>query len=154
MWLALGVPTVFAILITVRPDGGFKWILAPVLLIGLLAVARDAVPWPGMTRAIQQLAEDGVNVIVDSVVAVAKPTDSAAIDAVFGPKAGSQISEAHGLLVELESLAALIERHVNIAEVFGNHGIPARQLRRLEEPLPGALQVDQASTRIGGSHQG
>jgi hypothetical protein len=130
MWLALCVPVVFALLVTSRPERGGKWVVVPLLLVGVFAAARDAIPWPGLTAAIPKVAEAGVNLIVDSVVAVAKTTDSAEIDAVFGPKAGAQISEAHGMLVRGHIGLLDIERDAPCVFLLGGQrlydlGMPA-----------------------------
>ena len=147
MSLALLVPLVFGVLITVRPEGGYKWVVVPVLLIGFLSVARDAVPWPGLTKAIVELADRGVHSIVDLVADAAKTTDSSEIDAVFGPKAGSQISEAHALLVRGHTGLVDIERQAPCVFLLGGQrlydlGMPADHTAlMLERQLRGELRV-------------
>lgn len=147
MLLALAVPLVFALLVTVRPERRYRWLVVPVLVIGLLAVARDAVPWPGLSKRISELADSCVHLLVDVVADATSSTDSAEIDAVFGPKAGAQISEAHALLVRGHTGLLDIERQAPCVFLLGGQrlydlGMPADHTAlMLERQLRAELRV-------------
>lgn len=147
MWLTLIVPLLFGVLVVVLPERGGKWLLLPVLVVGLFAVLRDAVPWPGLTKAMSELTDRGVRGIVDGVVGAAKATDSSEIDAVFGPKAGAQISEAHGLLVRGANGLLDVERDAPCVFLLGGQrlydlGMPSdHTAMMLATQLQGHLRV-------------
>lgn len=101
--MALMLPMLLAIAIVVAPKAKLKWLLAPLVLIAALVANRDAVRWPGLLGTFSKAVHSSFAIVQSVVVNVAKVTDSARIDAVFGPKAGAQISEAHGLLVRSPS---------------------------------------------------
>ena len=48
--------------------------------------------------------------------------------------------ETDGLLVELERAPALVESHVDIAQVLRDHGVATRQLGGMKELDPRALE--------------
>jgi len=147
MWLALSVPLGCAVLVTLRPAGRCKWLLAPLILIGAFAAGRDYLAWPGLTRALPDFADAGVSLVADRVAAVARTTDSSAVDRVFGPKAGSQISEAHGLLVRGYTGLVDVERDAPCVFMLGGQllydtGVPADHTAlMLERLLRGELRV-------------
>jgi hypothetical protein len=104
-----------------------------------------------------------VHLLVDVVPDATSSTDSAEIDAVFGPKAGAQISEAHALLVRGHTGLLDIERQAPCVFLLGGQrlydlGMPAdhtalmleRQLRaelRVQVEVPALPTVDGYSSQ-------
>ena len=101
--MALILPLLLATVIVVTPRTKLKWLMAPLVLIALLAANRNAVRWPGLLGTFSKAVQSSFGAVQSVVVDVAKVTDSTRIDDVFGAKAGAQISEAHGLLVRSPS---------------------------------------------------
>jgi hypothetical protein len=96
---ALGIPLLLAVMVLLMPGTKWKWLFVPLAVIALLVGTSRSLPWPGLARALVNVTVDGFQSVQGVVLSLAKTTDSSAIDAVFGPKAGAQISEAHALLV-------------------------------------------------------
>ena len=99
MVLALSLPMAMALLVLCLPGSLWLWFMTALLVVAGSAASRHVVPWPGLLRSSVELLGGGVEALQTLVATAARTTDSQSIDAVFGPKAGAQISEAHGLLV-------------------------------------------------------
>ena len=134
-------------IIIIRSEHNKTPLLVPVLLIGALALLRNAVAWPGLTKDLVELVDRGVTGSAQRIVGLAKVADSAEIDAVFGPKAGSQINEAHGLLVRGANGLLDIDRDAPCIFLLGGQrlydlGMPAGHTAlMLERQLRGELRV-------------
>ena len=97
--IAMALPLLLSAAVLCTPPNKLKWLLTPLALLAVLVATRQAVAWPGLLRSAVDVVGVGFESVQGFVEDAARTTDSTEIDAVFGPKAGAQISEAHGLLV-------------------------------------------------------
>tara|TARA_R110002072_G_scaffold241027_8_gene399663 strand:+ start:7788 stop:9395 length:1608 start_codon:yes stop_codon:yes gene_type:complete len=145
--MAVWLPSLLAGAVLLMPTGKLKWLLIPLALLASLVATRHSVAWPGLLRSAVDVVGDGFGLAQGLVVNAARTTDSTEIDAVFGPKAGSQISEAHGLLVRGPAGLLDVDREAPCVFMLGGQllydfGMPGDHLAlMLERQLRGELRV-------------
>lgn len=144
---ALAIPLGFGALVLAVPGKAGKWLASTLLVFGALVASRQSVAWPGLLRSLVDVVGDGFDAVQGIVDGAARTSDSRAIDAVFGPKAGSQISEAHGLMVRGPTGLLDVERDAPCVFLLGgdliyNQGMRSEHLALLlEQQLRGLLRV-------------
>lgn len=161
--MALALPMLLAAAVLGMPRIKLQWLLTPLALLFALVVTRQSVAWPGLLRSAVDVVGDGFQVAQGLVVDAARTTDSTEIDAVFGPEAGAQISESHGLLVRGPTGLIDVDREAPCVFMLGgdllyNMGMRSdhlalmveRQLRGMTRRL---VEVPSAPTVDGYSSQ-
>lgn len=161
--MVLLISLLLAVAIVVVPTAKLKWLMAPLLLIALLVANRNAIQWPGLLGTFSKAVHSCFRVVQAVVVDVAKVTDSTRIDVVFGPKAGAQISEAHGLLVRSPSGLIGVDKDAPCVFMLGgqllyDQGMPGDHLAlqlglQLRGQLRKAVEVPCLPTIDGYSSQ-
>ncbi|MFT4511870.1 MAG: hypothetical protein ACI89X_000977 [Planctomycetota bacterium] len=117
--MAVALPLLLSAAVLCMPPNKVKWLLTPLALLAVLVATRQAVAWPGLLRSAVDVVGDGFQSVQGFVEGAARTTDSTEIDAVFGPKAGAQISEAHGLLVRGPTGLADVDRDAPCVFMLG-----------------------------------
>jgi len=138
MAMAVALPLLLSAAVLCMSQAKLKWLLVPLALLAGLVATRRAVAWPGLLRSAVDVVGEAFDSAQELVLDVARTTDSVAIDAVFGPKSGAQISESHGLLVRGPAGLYDVDRDAPCVFMLGgdlvyNLGMPSDHLALLVE---------------------
>lgn len=161
--MAFALPMLLTAAVLGMPRNRLPWLMTPLALLFAMVVTRQSVAFPGLLRSAVDVVGDGFQAAQGLVVDAARTTDSTEIDAVFGPMAGAQISEAHGLLVRGPTGLLNVDRDAPCVFMLGgdllyNLGMRSDHLALMvEQQLRGmtslAVEVPSAPTVDGYSSQ-